>query len=341
MVFPEISSEDSFQVIKMKIFISGATGFIGNKLAIRLAESGHTVHALYRSEDNVNLLKHKNIIAFKGDVMDKLSLINAIEGCEQVFHLAAFAKIYTRDPSVIYHLNIEGTMNIINASIATSVRRIVITSTAGVFGSSEAGKLVDESSVATQYFTHYEHSKAILTNILQSVSHGPVDIVTVNPTRVYGPGQLSESNSVTKMISAYLKGKWRLIPGNGKASGNYVFIDDVVEGHILAMEKGIAGENYILGGENAGYNDFFSRIEEVKGRKHRMIKIPLFVMQFVAGISTAWAFITGSTPLITPGLVRKFNHHFRVSSSKAIHHLGYNPIGLLEGLKATVKWLEK
>ena len=325
----------------MKIFISGATGFIGNKLAIRLADSGHTVHALYRSEDKLRLLTHKNIIAFKGDVMDKLSLINAIQGCEQVFHVAAFAKIWTRDPSVIYHLNIDGAMNIIDASIKIGVQRIVVTSTAGVLGSSEVGKIVDEKSVAKQYFTHYEHSKAILENILQTFPHSQLDIVIVNPTRVFGPGQLSESNSVTKMISAFLKGKWRFIPGDGKASGNYVFIDDVVDGHILAMKKGVAGENYILGGENAGYNEFFSHLEVIKGRKHKMVHIPLSLMLLISKISIAWAFITNGYPMITPGLVRKFSHDFRVNSSKAIHDLGYNPHTLFDGLKASAEWLEK
>jgi nucleoside-diphosphate-sugar epimerase len=254
--------------------------------------------------------------------------------------VAAFAQVWTRDPSVIYHLNVDGAMNIINASFECDVRRIVITSTAGVFGYSEAGKQVDENTVAKEFFIHYEHSKAILENILQTLSHCSMDIVIVNPTRVYGPGQLSESNSVTKMISAFLTGKWRLIPGNGKASGNYVFIDDVVQGHVLAMEKGISGENYILGGEDSGYNDFFSRLETIKGRKHRMIKIPLPLMLLISQISIAWAYITRGNPVITPGLVRKFNHDFRVSSSKAIHHLGYKPIDLSEGLKATATWLE-
>jgi nucleoside-diphosphate-sugar epimerase len=118
----------------MNIFISGATGYIGSKLAIRLAEAGHNVHAIYRSFPKTKVITHKNIKLFKGDILDAKSIVDAMKGCDQVYHVAAFAKVWEKDPSNIYRMNIEGAMNVVKAAIDERVKKIVVTSTAGVFG---------------------------------------------------------------------------------------------------------------------------------------------------------------------------------------------------------------
>ena len=144
-----------------------------------------------------------------------------------------------------------------------------------------------------------------------------MQIITVNPSRVYGPGLLSDSNGVTKMIRLYLQGKFRLIPGNGESTGNYVFIDDVVEGHIQAMEKGRAGERYILGGENASFNEFFNLLAAITGKQHRMFKIPIPVMNLAAKTMEIRANLTGAAPLLTPPWVKKYLFDWAHSTSKA------------------------
>ena len=165
------------------------------------------------------------------------------------------------------------------------------------------------------------------------------EVVIVNPTRVYGPGFLSESNGVTKMIKQYIEGKWRLIPGNGESLGNYVFVEDVVTGHLLAMEKGIPGERYLLGGENISYNQLFQNIREQSGVHKRLFKIPLPIMLMAAAFMMGVSFITGRPPLIVPNLTRKFNHNWIVASDKAIQNLGYDPMGTREGTQKTVNWI--
>ena len=326
----------------MKIFISGATGFIGSRLAIRLAEEGHTVHALYRSLNKTEAIIHPNIILFKGDILDRSGIDAAIYGCEQVYHTAAFAKVWDPDPSLIYRLNIEGALNVINAGLDAGVRKFVCTSTAGVFGPSGINGFVDESSSRPEkYFIHYESSKSILEGILKTLAKSGVSIVLVNPTRVYGPGLLSESNGVTRMIKKYSEGKWHLIPGNGKSIGNYVYVEDVVTGHILAMEKGLAGENYILGGENVSYNDFFTELSNQCGTNHFLIHFPLSLMLLLSKLLLGFAMLTGKDPLITPPLVKKFIHHWNVSSRKAFTELGYKPISLSSGLKNTLNWINE
>jgi farnesol dehydrogenase len=325
----------------VKIFISGATGFIGSRLAIRLADAGNTVHALYRSENKTNEIKHPNIKLFRGDILDPLSLDAAISGCEQIYHTAAFAKVWDSDPSRIYQLNIEGAMNVISSGIAAGVKKFVCTSTAGIFGPSGENGHVDEFSVKPdKYFIDYESSKSILEEVLRTISKSGTSIVIVNPTRVYGPGLLSESNGVTRMIKRYTEGRWRIIPGSGKSIGNYVHVEDVVSGHILAMDKGVPGENYILGGGNISYNDFFKELAVLSNNNYRMIHIPFSFMLLLSNLMLTYAKIAGKEPMITPPLVKKFVKHWNVSSAKAIKDLGYQPMSINSGLSSTLQWLK-
>jgi len=324
----------------MKVFVSGATGFIGSHLVKALASNGYIVHALYRSESKINELNHPNVRLFKGDILNFQSLEKAMEGCTQAYHVAAFANIWEKDPSIIYRLNIEGSMNVIKAAIKNNVEKIVCTSTAGVLGPSDNHPLNEDSPPPSSFFIDYESSKAILEKILITMSLTGPEIIIVNPTRVYGPGLLSESNSVTRMIEKYIRGKWRFIPGSGNSKGNYVHVKDVVKGHILAMEKGRNGERYLLGGENVSYLEFFNTLSEVSGKKYFLLKIPLFVMLGISHIVMLKTYLFGTKPMITPPLARKFNHNFNITSEKAVKELGYSPLSLKKGLEDTLNWLK-
>ena len=324
----------------MKVFVSGATGFIGSRLANVLAEKGFIVHALYRSENKTSTLHHKNIRLFKGDILDKNSLEKAVKSCEQVYHVAAYASVWEKNPALIYHLNIEGSINIIEVAKKEGVKKIVLTSTAGVLGSSQNGTL-DENSYPDTQFGDYESSKFILEKIVRSLNPEDIKIVLVNPSRVFGPGLLSESNSVTIMIDKYLRGKWHYIPGDGESIGNYVYIDDVVSGHILAMEKGKAGERYILGGENLSFNEFFDKIRNVSGKKTWLVKLPLWMMILISKFMMFLAHNFGIKPMITPAHVKKFNRNFRLDTKKAEIELGYKSISFEEALKKTIIWINE
>ena len=322
----------------MKIFVSGATGFIGSHLALRLAEQGHAVHAMNRTGYKAGAVHHPNIQFFQGDILDQVSLEAAMAGCEQVYHLAAFAKAWDKNPAVIYRQNIQGALCVIKAASKVGASRIVLTSTAGTLGPSGAGE-VDETAAPARYFTDYESSKAIMEQMAQAFAQSGLHVVLVNPTRVYGPGVMSESNAVTKMMASYRRGKWRIIPGNGKSVGNYAFVEDVVEGHLLAMEKGRPGERYILGGENASYNEFFALLAELTGERYAMLKLPVPIMLGVSSFLLLLAQLFGIRPAITPALARKYAQDFRVSSAKAKQELGYQPLSLREGMQRTLEAL--
>jgi len=323
----------------MKVFVSGATGYIGIQLVKRLVEDGHTVHALYRSELKADLIRHPDVTLFKGDILDKSSLHRAMEGCEEAYHVAAFAGVWAKDPEIIFRLNVDGALNVIEAAGKQGIRRVVLTSTAGILGPSHKEAVHESSPDPESFFTDYEASKFQLEKQLLGRTDTDPEVVVVNPTRVYGPGYLSESNGVTKMIKQYVEGKWRLIPGNGKSSGNYVYVEDVVSGHLLAMQKGRPGERYVLGGENISYNQLFEFVREASGVRHRLFKIPLWIMLAAAGLMKGLSRLTGHPPLIVPDLVRKFNHNWIVSSQKATDDLGYQATKARTGIQLTVNWI--
>ncbi len=163
--------------------------------------------------------------------------------------------------------------------------------------------------------------------------------VIVSPPRVYGPGLLSESNGMTRIIHRYEQGKWRLIPGDGSKISNYVFVDDVVHGHWLAMEKGKSGEKYILGGQNASYNEFFSMLKHISQKNYRLYKIPIWAMLLFAHMQLLLAKIFHKNPLITPIWVKKYLHNWELTSEKAQKELGYVITPLEVGLKKTLLWI--
>lgn len=324
----------------MKVFVSGATGFIGIQLVKRLVEEGHTVHALYRSESKAELIRFPAVTLFKGDILDKPSLELAMKGCEEAYHTAAFAGVWAKDPQMVFSLNVNGALNVIEAAGHHLVRRVVVTSTAGILGPSEKEAVNESSPAPSFFFTDYEASKYQLEQKLLGRTETDPEVVVVNPTRVFGPGYLSESNGVTKMIKQYVEGSWRLIPGDGNSSGNYVFVEDVVTGHLLAMKKGMPGERYVLGGENISYNQLFNLVRQASGVRKRLFKIPLSVMLATAHLMKAISKVTGRPPLIVPNLVRKFNHNWIVSSKKAADNLGYHPLNAREAILLTVKWIQ-
>ena len=325
----------------MQILVTGATGFIGINLALELAKKGFIVHALYRDESKTKSLQHKNIKLFRGNILDIESLKKAMESCEFVFHLAAYAKVWSKNPDTFYEVNFTGTENILKSAQRHGVKRVIVTSTAGVFGPS-TGKIVDENTNReVSYFNDYEKTKALMEEMVQRYVAGGQDIVIANPTRVFGPGILSDSNGLAKLIMLYMNRKFGVMPGNGKSKGNYVYIDDVVNGLILIMEKGTAGERYILGGENVSYSELFNKLAEVSGKKYKVFKLPLFLMMITSFLMWFLAKVFKISPLITPSWVKRYNYNWELTSGKAQRELSYSISPFNDALKNTLNYLVK
>ncbi|HZL09188.1 MAG TPA: SDR family oxidoreductase [Prolixibacteraceae bacterium] len=324
----------------MKCFVTGANGFIGSRLVEKLAEKGYEVNCLVRSPDKFAALQRENTHPVYGDLNNSEALLLGSKDCDVVYHLAGYAKPWSKDANLPYQINVQGTINLLEACLKNKVKRFIFTSSAAVFGPSAENHIIDEQVIRdTPFFNDYESTKAMAEDsALEFIKRG-LPVVIVNPTRVYGPGTLSASNSMTKIIKMYQNGLWRILPGNGTKIGNYVYIDDVIEGHLLAAEKGISGEHYILGGENLTFNGFFQTLAEITGKQRILIHFPIGLMLFLAKIMEFQTQLTGIPPTITPPWVKKYLNHWNLSSAKAVSQLGYKITSLTDGVRSTVSWI--
>jgi farnesol dehydrogenase len=325
----------------MKCFITGANGFIGFRLTERLSAEGHMVKCLVRSPERFRELTHlQGVTPVIGDLDDITALEAGTAGCDTVFHMAALAKPWSEDKSLPFRVNVLGTEKLLKASQKAGVKKFVFTSSAAVIGPSPGEEPIDESFVRTvPFFNDYEKTKHQAETLVKEYSGGDLETVIVNPTRVFGPGKLSESNSVTIMIDRYSRGKWHIKPGDGTCVGNYVFIDDVVSGHILAAMKGRAGESYLLGGDNLTFNRFFDLLAAATGKRRVLIPFPVRLMIAGAAMMEWQVKLTKIPPMITVPWVKKYMNHWSLSSNKAVSELGYSITHFADGVEKTLQWL--
>lgn len=324
----------------MKCFVTGANGFIGSRLVQKLAAEGHEVYCLVRTPEKFTPLSSIRTHLILGDLDNPAALSEGSMGCDVVYHLAAFAKPWCSDASLPYKINVQGTKNLLEASLKNKVKKFILTSSAAVLGPAFNNCSIDENVIRdTPFFNDYESTKALAEQLAMEFVTRGLQVIVLNPTRVFGPGPINESNSITKIIKLYQQGWWHIIPGNGSKTGNYVYIDDVVNGHLLAAEKGQSGERYILGGENLTYRQFFSILANNTGKHRFLVRFPIWLMLLVSAMMEFQARYTGIPPLITPPWIKKYLNHWNLSSQKAINHLGYRITPFNEGVLKTLTWL--
>ncbi len=331
--------------------MTGAAGFVGTRLVQALAERGHAVRALYHRNrptappgfvwNDSDLFSSDQMELVRGDITDSDSLRRAMAGCTHVFHVAGCARNWSPDPRFFAEQNIEGARNVFAVAKESGVQRVVWTSTVVTFGPTRRGEIGDEDMPRTteRCFTEYEATKLAAEQEALALAAEGFPVVIVNPTRVYGPGHLTEGNALAQLIDDYDRGRVPILLNRGVNVGNYVLVDDVVQGHLLAMQRGRIGQRYILGGENASLKEFFRTIGRVTGKRH--VQIP---MLGISPLVFAWflqkrAEWFGVYPRITPGWVKTFLADWAYRCDKAQRELGYKPTPLEQGIRLTYEWL--
>lgn len=322
-----------------KIFITGATGYIGYQLIQKLSKSSHSVHTLIRKQSDAVLFKDLNITLFYGDIRRRETIREAIKDCEYVYHVAAYAKLWAKDPSLFYEINVRGTNNVLQEALDAGVKKFVYTSSTGVFGPSLSNLTTEKDPRIISFRNDYDLSKQLAENLVKEFSHKGLFGVIVSPSRVYGPGLLTYSNAFCRILSDCLRGKFVFIPYDKKIKANYAFIDDVVDGHIKAMHLGIGGEKYILGGENITYEEAFHFIKS-QIKKIHLIPLSLTAIKALGYIELLRTKITGKEPLITPDAAKRFFLNTSFSCQKAKSQLGYSVTPFAEGLKKTIDYIK-
>jgi nucleoside-diphosphate-sugar epimerase len=324
----------------MKIFITGATGYIGHRLMLAAVSKGHTVHALVRNPSSTQIITHENISYFKGDITEYHSVLAAMEDCDAVMHAAGITQLWHSDRTVFYRVNVGGTKNVLEAACFHNVKKFVFTSTCGVLGPSFKYPISEEDPRITPFENDYEISKHCAEELVKEYSRRGLFAVIVALPRVYGPGPLTGGNPVSKFIGDTIKRKIGFIPDAKRVVGNYAFIDDVIEGHFLALQKGMGGEKYNLGGENHSYEELFDNIRKASDKKIRLITVPKFLFKIASEIIYRISLITRRHTHFTPKIVDRLYQNRAVSCEKAIRQLGYRITPFENGIQQTIQFLK-
>lgn len=324
----------------MKILVTGASGYVGNNLSHALAGMGNEVRALVRSDSAKEILQHPNITICKGNILDKESLLVAMKGCCQVYHTAAMVGVWAKDPSAYYAVNVEGTRNVLDAALQTGVEKSVFTSTCGVIGPSLNEPMSEKDPRITGFGIDYELSKKIGEDLVFQYAKEGMESVIVSPAKIYGPGNVSHSLTSNAVIEKFLKKRIVFIPSPGTYMACFAFIDDIVKGHLLAMEKGKRGEKYILGGINISYQDFFDQVRTLSSGKGHIVKLSKNIIKGWALLQFLNYKISGSCPRFTLKAIETVFSNYTFSSEKATRELGYSITPLEEALKKTIHHLK-
>lgn len=324
----------------MKILVTGATGYVGHNLAKKLAERGDQVHVLIRNTASANIPVHENIRVFAGDITNRQSINAAIRGCEQVYHTAALVKIFSKDQSLFQKVNVEGTKNVLSEALENGVEKFLFTSSCGVIGPSLNIPMSENDPRIVSFDNDYEFTKFLAENLVKEFAKKGLFSVIVSLSKVYGPGIETHPFSVNTQINKFIKGSPALIPMPGELTTNYCYIDDVVEGHILALSYGNSGEKYILGGENISYMDLFQKIRRLSGTNAKIIQTPQFFVHVWGAMQWIQYKLTNKEPFVTNKAIRTIFCNKTFSSEKAIRQLGYRLTPIEEGLQKTIHFLK-
>lgn len=272
-----------------------------------------------------------------GDLQDAASLKRAVAGCGVVYHVAADYRLWSREPEELYRSNVEGTRNLLRAARAAGVERVVYTSTVGCIRF-VAGGLGDETlPVGLEEMSgHYKRSKFLAEQVALEFAHEGFPVVIVNPTAPVGDHDFKPTPTGQTIVD-FLSGR---MPAYLDTGLNIVDVRDVARGHLLACEKGVAGERYILGGENLTLQQIFGVLEKATGVKAPTAQVPYAVAYAAALVSTGWAHLSGQPPRAPLEGVRMARKKMWVRHDKAARELGYTPAGAEIALARAAAWFQ-
>jgi dihydroflavonol-4-reductase len=321
----------------MKCFVTGATGFLGSHVARQLLKQGAELRLLVRPTsrtDNIDGLPLEPVI---GDLRDVASLKRGMDGCEYVFHVAADYRLWSVNGQELYDSNVDGTRNILKAARESSARRVVYTSSVATMGFGNNGRMTNESTPVTlaNMIGDYKRSKFMAEQLVLGAARGGQDVVVVNPTTPIGERDIKPTPT-GRIVVDFLKRKFPAYVDTGL---NLVDVIDCADGHLLAMEKGVPGERYILGGENLTLKQILDKLAAITGLPSPKIRMPYAVAYATGVVDTL---VTGKMrqrePRVTLDSVRMGRKKMFVTSAKAERELGWNPAPVDAALRRAVDW---
>ena len=317
--------------------VTGATGFVGSAVARTFAARGHRLRLLTRLHSDRRNLEDVPAEIVTGDLLDPPSLVRAVQGCRYVAHVAADYRLWVPDPGPMNRANVDGTRALLRAARDAGVERVVYCSSVaalGLIGDGTPGT-EDTPNSAEKVIGKYKLSKYHAEQaVLALVRDEGVPAVIVNPSAPVGPRDIKPT-ATGKMVADYAARRNRAYVESGL---NIVHVDDVAEGHALALERGRVGERYILGGEDLLMSEVVRLIAEVAGIPAPRLRIPINALVPVALGAEWWARLFGTEPFVTREMLAMARKKMFFSSDKARRELGYTTRPAREAVVDAVDW---
>jgi dihydroflavonol-4-reductase len=321
----------------MTTLVTGASGFIGSAVARTLAARQHRVRLLVRPTSDRRNLAGLDAEVVTGDLTDPDSLARAAAGCRYVLHLAADYRFWVPDPDAMLRANVDGAVAMVRAAALAGAERIVYCSSVAALGQIGDGTPADEATPTNQadFVGIYKRSKYLAEiAVLELARRDGVPVVVVNPAAPVGPRDIKPTPT-GKMIRDAASGR---VPAYIDTGLNIVHVDDVAEGHVLALEKGRVGERYVLGGENMLLKDLLALVADVVHRRPPFIRLPEAVVWPAAFVMEKLATATGIAPMMTRDHLKMARKKMFYSSAKATAELGYHPRPVRLAVEDAVAW---
>jgi nucleoside-diphosphate-sugar epimerase len=307
----------------MKVFITGATGFVTGTVTLQLLARGDEVRALVRDASRAQTLARAGVDLFTGDLSDGGALHRGMAGVDAVVHGAAMYEVGI-PPSrraAMFAANVTGTEHVLEAALDAGVRRVAYISTVAVFGNTQ-GQVVDESYTRTgPYTSYYEETKVQAHEVAQQFAARGLPVSIAQPGGVYGPG---DTSGMGRLMRDFVRGRLPFVPFPDTGL-NFVHVEDVARGIVLVLDRGQVGQSYVLGGEIARVADAFAALARISGRDVPRLRLPYALLQLGALVRPGLREVVTSSKGVT----------FWASDARAKNELGYSSRPLEAGLRDT------
>jgi dihydroflavonol-4-reductase len=316
--------------------LTGATGFVGSAVARALRARGHRLRLLVRrGSDRRNLVGLDAELA-EGDLTDAASVARAVADCQFVLHVAADYRLWVPDAAAMLAANVEGTRGVMRAAMAAGAERVVYCSSVAALGLRVDGTPADETTPVREQdmIGAYKRSKFLAERAVLALVDEGLPAVIVNPAAPVGPRDIRPTPT-GKMILDAARGR---IPAFVDTGLNVVHVDDVAEGHVLALERGAIGERYILGSENLMLGELLALVAQCVGRRPPTIRLPMGLVWPIAVAAEGVARFTGIEPMVTRDTAKMARKRMFFSSAKAKAALGYAPRPARAAIADAVAW---
>ncbi|MCA9780408.1 MAG: NAD-dependent epimerase/dehydratase family protein [Candidatus Eremiobacteraeota bacterium] len=319
------------------VFVTGASGFVGGHLARALVERGDRVRALRRGSSDTRLVDDLPIQWIEGDLLRPSSYLAHLKGCDTVFHCAADYRLFSKDPTPMYEINVTGSKALLSACLEMEIPKVVYTSSVAALDLPAPGQVSDESCRAEvgRIVGHYKKSKFLAQEAVLELAQAGLPVVLVNPSTPIGPGDLKPT-ATGKIIVDFLN---RKMPAYLDTGLNLVPVEDVAQGHLLAEEKGVDGELYILGHLNLTLKEILEMLAAVTGLSAPRVKIPYRVAWAVGVLDTlVEGHVLNRTPQVPLEGVKMARKKMFFDPQKARDELGFRPGSVRDALRRAVDW---